>query len=263
MAESPGTRNRPPRRNTQASLSQPSPSVESKGAAERQDIADRLGQAPPPSPGRGWRGDEVESSAMSSSTTFGGRSASVLDLGAAGPRGPGRCVRDRRRAGSARRRMKASAELASQRRGHVSPPRRRARPACRRCASRRRAPSAAAARPDTICPGRGGPCRPARSGACSRREQGLGDRRAWSGRRRRCSTPAASAFSTATKVGSPPMGQADVAGDCRSASTPSPVFSSASQPSSSNGRVIRVGWATRRDGHLEGEVGVGRAHDRR
>ena len=54
----------------------------------------------------------------------------------------------------------------------------------------------------------------------------------------------ASASSAATKVGSPPW-VSRTSPATRSASTLSPTSSRAAQPSSSKGRVIRVGWATR------------------
>ena len=129
---------------------------------------------------------------------------------------------------------------------------------------RARRPSAAAARPDTTCPGRNAASRPARSGRAgggSARRRGC----AWSGRPRRCSIPPTdSRRSTRRSARRPWSGARRCA--TRSASTLSPSASSAAQASSENGAVTRGCLGDARDAHVEGEVDLGRldqAGDRR
>ena len=69
---------------------------------------------------------------------------------------------------------------------------------------RSRAPSAAAARPDSACPSRTAARRPAPSARAAGASAGRRGA-AWSGRARRCSIPARRCRSAETKVGSPPM----------------------------------------------------------
>ncbi len=134
----------------------------------------------------------------------------------------------------------------------------RARSACRRAANRARRSSAAGFRRDTICPGRNAAARPAQTCRASRRISLIGERRAWSARRRPYSTPADSKSSMETKVGSPPMVRR-TSPACSAASTFSPSASSAAQ------RLVRKRLGDARmfgdavDPHVEAEFDLGKA----
>ena len=137
----------------------------------------------------------------------------------------------------------------------------RSRPARRRRASRARTSSAAASRPDTICPGRNAGSRRARSVAQAP-DQLVGERRAWSGRRRRCSTrPLRNRRSRRRSARRPWSGARRRPSS--SASTSSPSASSACQLSSENGLVMRGCSAMRVDPHVEVELDIGEARQAR
>ena len=135
----------------------------------------------------------------------------------------------------------------------------RARPARRPHANARTAPSAATARPDSACRTRVCSAAPGAQRSRSRRISRAGIAAAWSGRARRCSTPARRYPSAETKVGSPPMvRRTSPAASARS--TAAPIARMSCHCSSLYGLVTRGVSRTRRHAHVEPEFRLARLH---